>query len=324
VDAAYHHAIVALRRATSVVVCGHVRPDGDAIGSTLGVTLALREAGISAVPTLASRAEGPSTYSFLPGFGLFVAAEQLDAPDVFIAVDSPNAARLGLAEPLMRAAKTVIVIDHHPDADAYGAINIVDPTAAATGLLVWELARELADSQRPSADIALCCYVGLITDTGRFSYDNTDERAFIEAAQMIAAGVDAADTARQTYQNRSRASLAIEACAMSRLTVVNNGLVGYAWVTDEDFSALGVLPEEAESLPDAIRVLGGIEVAVLMRQYGDEVRVNLRAKSGFDVGTVARAFDGGGHHAASGFTAPGTIADLLPRLLALLPGGDAA
>jgi bifunctional oligoribonuclease and PAP phosphatase NrnA len=321
-EAAYHHAVVALRRATSVVVCGHVRPDGDAIGSTLGMTLALREAGIAAVPTLASRAEGPSTYAFLPGFGLFVAAEQLEAPDVFIAVDTPIPDRLGLAEPLMRAAKTVIVIDHHPDAHTYGAVNILDPRAAATAQLVWRLSNILND--RHSADVAQCCYVGLITDTGRFSYDNTCESAFLEAAEMVAAGVDPADMSRNVYQSRSRASLAIEARAMGRITVVNDGKVGYAWVDDADFAELGVLPEEAETLPDAVRVLGGIEVAVLMRQYGDEVRVNLRAKTGFDVSSVARHFGGGGHRAAAGCTFEGTIAELLPQLLALLPGGEAA
>jgi len=304
-QAAFHHAAVALRRATSVVVCGHVRPDGDAIGSALGLTLALREAGIAAVPTLANAEGAPSTYDFLPGFGLFVAVEQLEAPDVFVAVDSPSPERLGDA-----------------DAKPYGQVSVVDATAAATGQLIWGIANALLE--QPSADVALCCYVGLITDTGRFSYDNTSERAFHDAAEMIAAGVDPANTARLVYQNRSKASLEIEACAMTRLTVANHGHVAYAWVTDEDFDELGVLPEEAESLPDSVRLLGGIDVAFLMRQAGDEVRVNLRAKCGFDVGSVARAFGGGGHRAASGLTFQGTMAELLPQLLALLPGGEAA
>jgi bifunctional oligoribonuclease and PAP phosphatase NrnA len=320
--AAYHHAAVALRRAASVVVCGHVRPDGDAIGSTLALTLALREVGIPAVPTLANSEGAPTTYSFLPGFGLYVAADQLEAPQVFVAVDSPNPDRLGIAEELMRGAETVIVIDHHPDAQPFGQIAVFDPSAAATGQLVWGLAKMLQDA--PSADVALCCYIGLMTDTGRFSYDNTCVAAFRDAAEMVEAGVQPAEASRLVYQSRSRASLAIEARAMGRLTVVNDGRVAYAWVTDEDFEELGVLPEEAESLPDAVRVLEGIEVALLLRQAGDEVRVNLRAKSGFDVGSVARRFGGGGHKAASGLTFSGTIAKLLPQLLPLLPGGDAA
>ena len=321
-EAAYHHAIVALRHATSVVVCGHVRPDGDAIGSALGLTLALRETGIPAVPTLANAEGAPSTYSWLPGFGLFVAAEQLEAPDVFVAVDSPSPERLGEAEPLMRGAKSVVVVDHHPDAQSFGAVNVLDPKAAATAQLVWALAKALLD--RPTVDIALCCYLGLVTDTGRFSYDNTCVSAFMDAAEMVEAGVQPHEVARLAYQNRSKASLAIEARAMSRLTLVNDGHVAFAWVVDDDFSELGVLPEEAESLPDAVRVLGGIEVAFLLRQAGDEVRANLRAKTGFDVGSVARSFDGGGHHAAAGFTFHGTIAELLPLLLRKLPGGDAA
>lgn len=321
-EPSFHHALVALRKATSVVVCAHVRPDGDAVGSALGMTLALRENGIPAVPTLANVEPPPTTYSFLPGFGLYVPAEQLEAPEVFVSLDSPNPDRLGIAKPLEEAAGTVVVFDHHPDATEFGAVNVLDATATATGELVWRFAKAL--DTPPSAEVALCCYVGLITDSGRFSYDNTTARALRDAAEMIDAGVDPSETARLVYQNRSKAALDIEARAMSRLTVVNGGRVGYAWVTDEDFDELGVLPEEAEPLPDAVRVLGGIDVAVLLRQHGDEVRANLRAKTGFDVGAVARHFGGGGHHAASGFTFQGTIDELLPVLLPLLPGGDVA
>jgi phosphoesterase RecJ-like protein len=322
VRAAFHHALVALRGVSSVVVCAHVRPDGDAIGSTLAMTLALRDIGIPAIPTLADTEDPPSTYSWLPGFGLYVPAVQLEAPDVFIALDCPNLSRLGEAEGLAREAGQLVVIDHHPDNVGFGTINAVDSTAAATGQLVWDFVQQL--EMAPSEEVALCCYVGLITDTGRFSYDNTSAKSLRDAASMIEAGVDPAETARLTYQNRSRASLAIEACAMSRLTLANHGRVAYAWVTDDDFETLGVLPEEAESLPDAVRLVGGIEVALLLRQFGDTVRVNLRAKTGFDVGAVARNFGGGGHRAASGLTAEGKIADVLPRILAQLPGGESA
>jgi phosphoesterase RecJ-like protein len=320
--AAYHHAVVALRRASSVVVCGHVRPDGDAIGSALGLTLALRENGIAAVPTLANLEAPPSTYSWLPGYALYVPAAQLEAPDVFVAVDTPVLSRLGEAQDLASKARSVICVDHHPEGEAFGTVNVLDSHASATGELIWHLAQQF--DATPSDDVALCCYVGLVTDTGRFSYDNTTAAALRTAADMIDAGVDPAQTARLVYQSRSLPSLAIEACAMSRLTLANDGHVAYSWVTDEDFAELGVLAEEAESLPDAIRVLGGIDAAFVMRQAGGEVRVNLRSKSGFDVAAVARHFGGGGHRAASGFTFEGTIEQLLPQLLALMPGGDAA
>jgi phosphoesterase RecJ-like protein len=111
---------------------------------------------------------------------------------------------------------------------------------------------------------------------------------------------------------------------MSRLTLANGGHVAYAWVADADFAELDVLPEEAESLPDAVRVIGGIEAAVLLRQHADEVRVNLRSKTGADVGSIARHFGGGGHRSASGFTFAGDIETLMPLLLPMLPGGDQA
>lgn len=321
-EAAFHHAIVALRRATSVVVCAHVRPDGDAVGSVLGLTLALRENGIAAVPTLADTEPAPSTYAWLPGFGLYVSAADLEPPDVFVALDSPNLDRLGEARALAEAAGSIVVFDHHPDAQEFGTVNVLDPTATAAGELVWRFAGAL-DAMR-SREVALCCYVGLITDSGRFSYDNTTSHALRDGAEMLDAGVDPAETARLVYQNRSKASLEIEARAMSRLTLANGGRVAYSWVTDADFAELGVLPEEAETLPDAIRVVRDIEVAVLLRQHVGEVRANLRAKTGFDVGSVARGFDGGGHRAASGFTFTGTIDELLRVLLPQLPGGSRA
>jgi phosphoesterase RecJ-like protein len=319
--AQFHHALVALRRASSVIVCAHVRPDGDAVGSVLGMTLALREAGIPAVPTLANAEDPPSTYAFLPGFGLYVPADQLEAPDVFMAMDSPTSARLGLGEPLAKAAETVIVFDHHPGGDEYGAINVLDPAASATAQLVWQFAATLGEQ---SSDVAECCYVGLVTDTGRFSYANTSALALRDAADMVDAGVNPADIAHHVYQSRSSASLAIESRALSRLTLANNGHVAYAWLTDADFAELDVLPEEAENLPDAIRVIGGIEAAVFLRQHATEVRVNLRSKTGADVASIASRFGGGGHRAASGFTYQGDIDSLMPILLPLLPGGDQA
>jgi bifunctional oligoribonuclease and PAP phosphatase NrnA len=322
VQAAYHHALVALQRAESVVVCAHVRPDGDAMGSVLGLVLALRENGIAAVPTLAHGSHVPTTYDFLPGSSLFVPVHDLETPQVFVALDSPNLDRIGDAAKLAKAAETLIVIDHHPDTVEFGTVLVHEPHAAATGQIVWNLVREFDTA--PTAEVATCCYVGLVTDTGRFCYDNTTGDAFRAAAEMVDAGANPAEIAVAVYQSRSAASLAIENRAMSRLTIANEGRVAYAWVNDADFEEIGALPEEAESLPDAVRVVQGVDVAILLRQAGGEVRGNLRSKQGFDVAAVARHFGGGGHHAASGFTFSGTIDELIPQLLALMPGGESA
>lgn len=316
----FHRAAVALRKAKSVVVCAHVRADGDAIGSVLGMTLALRAAGIPAVPTLADDRDAPATYAFLPGHSLFVRASQLEAPEAFVALDTPVPERLGVARPLMEAAETVVLFDHHPDAQEYGTHCVCDSSYAATGQIVWHFLKALEVD--PNPELALPLYVALLTDTGRFSYENTTPLALRDAAEMLECGVNPGEASRLVYQERSRASLEIEARALERLTVVNGGHVAWTYVEDRDFEETGALPEEGEHLPDAIRVLGGIDVAIVLRQRGGEVRGNLRAKTGFDVGAVARQFNGGGHTAASGITFEGTIDELLPRLLAKLPGGE--
>lgn len=319
----FHRAAVSLRHAESVIVCAHVRPDGDAVGSVLGMTLALRAAGIPAVPTLADDRPAPSTYAFLPGHSLYAPVTQLEPAQAFVALDTPVPHRLGLAEPLMRGAETVIMFDHHPDAQTYGTECVCDHTFAATGQIVWRFLDAL--DVAPTPEIALPLYVALMTDTGRFAYDNTGPEALRVAAEMLDAGVDPAQAARLVYQERSEASLALEALALSRLVRANSGHVAWTYLTDEDFERTSALPEEAEHLPDAIRVLGGIDVAMLLRQRGSEVRGNLRSKTGFDVAAVARQLAGGGHHAAAGFTVPdSTVEAVALDVLGMLPGGGRA
>ena len=316
----FHRAAIRLKHADSVVVCGHVHPDGDAIGSVLGLTLALRDAGIAAVPALADTDAPPKTYDFLPGFALFMHVADLETPEVFVALDTPNFERLGEAEQMARDASELIVIDHHPDNSEFGDMNIVDPRTAASGQLVWRLVERL-DSD-PSPEVAMCCYVGLMTDTGQFQFDNTSPQTFHDAAAMIEAGVNPAETARLVYQERTASSLALQARMMSRITLANGGRVAYSWMDPADFTETGALPGDAEYLPDALRQIGGVDAIVLLRIDDGEVRGNLRAKTGADVGAVARKLGGGGHRPAAGFTFTGTLDECLAVLLPLLPGGE--
>ena len=315
----YHRAAVYLRHSESVVVCAHVNPDGDAIASTLGLTLALRDAGVAAVPTLADARPAPEGYSFLPGFQLFVPSADLNAPDVFVALDTPNPERLGQALSLAEQAENILVIDHHPDNKEYGAVNIVDPAMAATGQMVLRLIERLDIPL--SAEVATCLYVALMTDTGRFQFANTSPDALRDAATLVEAGARPAELAQSVYQSRRREALDLESRVLSRLSLANGGRVAYTYVTRADYAETGARPDETENLVDLARVLGGIDVALLLRVRDGEIRGNLRSKTSFDVGEVARRFDGGGHAAASGFTAKGTLDEVLPRILAELPGG---
>jgi phosphoesterase RecJ-like protein len=310
----------ALRTARRVVVCGHVTPDGDAIGSVLGLTLALRIAGVHACPTLADHHPAPSTYAFLDGFDAYRPADELEAPDVFVAMDTPTCRRLGVAEDLARAASTLVVIDHHPDGEPFGALRLVDTAAASTASLVWRLLPLLAVS--PDAAVASACYAALLTDTGRFSYGNTTASALRDAAEMVDAGAEAAAIYTHIYETRSAASLALLGRVLSRVALANAGRVAYSWMTDEDLTETGALTEDTENLVDAVRQIGGVEAIAFFRRQRDSVKVSLRAKSpAIDVASVAKSLGGGGHAAAAGGAAPLPLESAIEAVLARLPGG---
>ena len=312
----------ALLSARSVVVCAHVNPDGDAVGAVLSLTLALRAAGVDATPTLADEHAAPATYSFLDGFGLYRPASSLSAPDIFVALDTPTWARLGEAEPLARSAASVIVIDHHSDDACYGEMNLVDADAAATASIVWRLLPLLGVA--PTSAIATASYVGLMTDTGRFSYGNTTPRALRDAADMIEAGADAHCLYAKVYESRTGPALALLGRVLSRVTLANDDRVVYSWITDNDLAETGALPEETENLVDIVRQTGSVDAVVIFKEEAGVVKVSLRAKSPtLDVGAIARLFGGGGHVAAAGATIALPLDDAIGAVLRVMPGAAA-
>lgn len=299
------------------VVCSHVDPDGDAVGSVLALVHALEAAGVSADAVLASGERAPVTYSFLPGADRFVSVAALERrPDVVFALDSPNISRLGDAAPLLDGA-SVIVMDHHPDNELSGQVRIVDPGAPSTSALVWELLPALGAA--PTQAVLDCIYCGLMTDTGRFSFDNATPRAFRLAAELAEMGARTTWVYRNVYEQRSHAALLLVSRAMDRLTFVNGGAVVYSWISDDDLRETGALPEETEDLIDAVRVVAGPQVVALFKCAPGRVKGSLRAKDDTDVGAVARTLGGGGHRAAAGFTLDGTLDDALGAVLPLLP-----
>lgn len=321
-SAAEREVAEALLAARSVVVCAHVNPDGDAIGAVLALTLALREAGVDAVPTLADAHDAPSTYAFLGGFDLYRPAADLEAPELFVALDTPSWARLGTAEQLARSAGRVIVIDHHSDDACFGALNLVDADAASTASIVWRLLPLLGVAPTPA--MASACYAALMTDTGRFSYSNTTPRALRDAADMIEAGADARRLYTKVYESRTAPALALLGRVLSRITLANRDRVVYSWITSTDLAETGARPDETENIVDIVRQTGRVDAVVMFKEESDSVKVSLRAKCPtLDVGAIARTFGGGGHFAAAGATLRMPLDEAVEAVLALLPGGAA-
>lgn len=309
-----------LRTAEHVVIGSHVDPDGDALGSSLGLSFALDLLGVRNSVVLGSGDACPSTYAFLPGSERLTAPQPVDGSYVFISLDSPDLRRLGAAADLARAASTLLTIDHHPDATAEGSENVIDSSAAATGVLVWQLLPHLGVI--PDVQVATCLYTAVLTDTGRFSYSNTKPETLRIAADMVDAGAHPHDIYTAVYENRSAGAQQMVGRTLGRVRLANGGRVAYSWIGETDFAETGARPEEAENLIDFVRALGGVDVVFLAKVDGSTVRGSLRAKSDTDVGAIARELGGGGHRAAAGFTVEGDLDALLARLLPLLPGAE--
>jgi len=312
-------AVEAMKTAGPVMVCSHINPDGDAIGSVIALTLALKAAGIEAVATLADDAPAPSTYSFLDGFDLLVPNAELGPPQYFVALDTPSWERLGTARRLGMRAMGTLAIDHHKDNERFAAYSLVEPDAASTGSIIWHMLPGLGVEPTPA--IASACYVALMTDTGRFSYANTTAEALRDAAEMVEAGATPTGLYQRVYEERTPAALALLGRVLSRITLANRDRVAYSWMDEKDREETGATPEETENIIDVVRQTGGIVIAAFFKVQGENVKVSLRSKTRrFDVSAVAKDFQGGGHAAAAGGTVRGTLDEATRQVLERLPG----
>lgn len=289
------------KRRDDFVICGHVNPDGDCIGSQLALAATLRALGKRATCLLADNTPLNSSLSFLPGAqDIVFAADFAGVAHTFVAVDVPTRERMGAAAELCASCEISINIDHHIADKPIFDFVYATPDAASTTMLIWELASLLGVER--SKDIALCCYAGLASDTGSFQYQNADAAAFRAAVQMVEAGVVPSAVSQQLFHQRSFSSMRLEGLVLSRIRLGHEGCYALSWVSREDFENLDATVADAEPLVDTLRHIAGIRVACMVREQDECVRVSLRAKDDTDVAALARLFGGGGHKAAAGFT----------------------
>lgn len=294
--------------AATFAVCGHINPDGDSIGSVLGMTAVLRQAGKSVTPLMADGSTAPHKFAYLQGYGdLMRASDYTDVPDVLIQLDTATRDRMGEAEALLQRCAKSVSIDHHPG-DGIGAdMSHVDPGSASASMLVWEFSKAMVGE--PDPFVAMACYTGLLTDTGRFQFQNTSPGAFAAASEMVEAGADPSLAATELFMNRSLDVLKLESRTVSRIGLTPSGKFAYSWITDRDNQELGVSYEDAEGLVDVVRSVEDIDAALLMRECPEGMRCSIRAKRNLDVSAIARMYGGGGHKAAAGFTIEGDMSE---------------
>ena len=298
----------------SAVVLGHQFPDGDAIGSVLGLGLMLRGAGYTVQASWAEPFDMPEKYAFLPGMAMLRRPAEVDfGGSIAFALDCANEKRL---EELKEKALSVTLlnIDHHPDNTQFGAVNLTDPQASSTSQIVCSLAGPFGLGI--DADVATCLYTGLVTDTGRFQFSNVSSETLRIAAGLIDCGVDPHAVYENVYQSDSLNYLRLSGEVMCRSVYERDlGLI-YGYVSQGDLESFGVRMNETEDLIDDLRTLRGHRIVALFKEQPDgRVRVSLRSRSDVDIGSLARSFGGGGHRVAAGYTSSkDNIGDALGEL----------
>jgi phosphoesterase RecJ-like protein len=313
-------ALAAVSNCSSVLLLAHVTPDADALGSALGLGLALQSLGKKVQVSVGEdNFQVPSSLSFLPGIHLIRAPEALDTTDLVISCDVSSDARLGTALEILQAAKVSIAIDHHASFTGFGTIHLVDPGAAATAEIVLEFI-DLLEIELTS-EIASAIYAGLTTDTGSFKFQSTTAHTLRMAARLVDAGIDNSKLSRLLFDDEPLAALVMMGEAVSRAELLPEAANGAGLVyTSVTLSQRNGLPEiAAERIIEALRRTSEAEVAAVFKQTDDgHWKVSLRSKTTVDVGAVALAMGGGGHKYASGFSSTLDLAATVDLLIAKL------
>ncbi len=293
------------------LMLGHVHPDADVLGTLLALDLALGARGWAVVS--GGPHPAPASLSFLPAVERYRQLRSVSGPlDVVVLTDCPNPQRTeGLLEQARAAGATVVNIDHHHDNRRYGDVNWVEPRAAATGELIYELLVALGLPITPA--IATNLFTAIHMDTGSFRYSNVTPDTFRIAGALVAAGADPDHVSRSLYERRPAEALGWLGTVLSRVQVSPDGRV--AWLALPS----GLVPEsfvEAEDLITYPRSLASVRVAVLLRERDGQVKVSLRAKGDVDVSRIAATFGGGGHPNAAGCTVAGPLDEATGTVLA--------
>lgn len=308
-------AAEAIGSATEIDLACHVGPDGDALGSMLGLAIAASNAGKKVRASYGSPFGGMSNLDFLPSEHLLPPSDLAKAPELMVVLDVGSPDRLGeLAANANKAAK-VVVLDHHVTNGGFGDVAVIDPTAAATGEIVFDLLGLLDWEVTP--EVAQCLHTALITDTGRFTYSNTTERTLQIAGHLVGAGARPTEIARHIYEESPFGYLKAAAVALGRAKLDADKGVVSTYITQEDLTAAGVDWGGIDNLIDTVRLAEEADVAVLAKVHSDgRVKVSLRSRAATDVGSLAAALGGGGHRLAAGFTVDKPVESVIEEVIA--------
>lgn len=290
-----------LKDEESYLIAAHVSPDGDAIGSSIALSMALESMGKKTV--VYDKDPVPEFYKFLPGQERFTNSIPGLNPQIsnLVLIDCNELERTSLENIVIRHS---VVIDHHETIREFGDIKWIDPHAAATGMMVYYLIKELG--LKMTKDMATNLYTAIAVDTGTFRYSNTTHEVLSVSADLIDSGADPARIAVEIYETWSERRFRLLTMALN--TLDRSGSVAMLHVTREMFAETGASPEDTENFVSFPRMMKEVKVAVLFREIeSGKWKVSLRSRGDVNVSKIAEAFNGGGHRNAAGYKVKGDL-----------------
>ncbi len=290
--------IGAIRDSRTICIVGHVRPDGDCIGSQLGLALALKADGKEVICW--NEHPVPDKLRFLDPHKLFALPQPGRKFDCVIATDCASFERLGTVKDCIGERGVFINIDHHASNTRYADINWVSSREPSSGELIYRLLK--AGKWPVTRQIADCLFTAVSTDTGSFQYASATPETFRVASHLVEQGADLGRISQEVYQSYPMARVQLLRHVYNKFRITHDKRTGYFWLKKRDFARTGAQREDAEGLIDHVRAIEGVVVACVFEEAEPELtRISLRSKSEHvDVNAIAGEFGGGGHRAAAG------------------------
>ena len=283
-----------IEKADNILLIAHINPDGDALGSSLSLYPILKKMG-KKVTVFNATKPLPDYLDFLPNFEK-VTDKLPKKIDLTISFDCGSFDRLGLEE----KPSFLINIDHHVSNTNYGDINLIEPNHASTSQVIYDILK--ANNIEIPTDTAVCIYTALVTDTGSFQYESVNDKVFECAAELVRCGVKPDFVAKMLFQRERLSRLRLLAKAYETIEMCCDGKVAFVEVTKEMMEITGAIKEDTDTIVNSVRAIAPVEVACMLREDDEGIKISLRSKNYADVSKIAVKYGGGGHIRAAGAT----------------------
>lgn len=303
----------ALENVRTVAIGGHIRPDGDCVGSCMGLYQYIKK-NYAQIHVDVYLEDIPECFKVqIPACTeIHHDAPQDKIYDLFIALDCGDLARLGFSSVLFEQAKKTFCVDHHVSNKAFADENYVVPEASSASELVYRI----MDAEKIDVNVAECLFMGIVHDTGVFQYSSTSPETMEIAANLMRKGIRANEIIDKTFYEKTYAQNQILGRVLLDSRLYFEGQVIVSALSKATMNEYGVIPKDLEGIVSQLRVTKGVEVAVFLYELGiEEYKISLRASGNVDVNQVANTFGGGGHKKAAGLTMKGTVSEIVEKLL---------